>query len=476
MNSKRDSFDVRIDDDLFEVIISYLPIEDKLRYESVSKRFQRFVFNKQHVLTISCEEKSFNNMKKHLVFNYKMIISYLKQLLRKFQFITTIEIDFFLLNNPKMIETIIENCHHLTSFSLSLNDVPLETLQAFCQKFGKQLKHISFEFYYSKFLKENLFHYSPNLLSVGSLNSEDLNIKSFPKKLIKFQDLMISVDTQNHSTFSANKLKNLKQLSFEIEVKATDMINNFIEELSKLKNLRILKIIVSEFRYESEIWSKIMECFAKNCLLLEYLYLSSDGSSYFISNVCFESISHFSGLKTLKFNAKCDQRIKDLTALQNCKNLLTLKLSVNGINDQILIGIHLIVPQLRKLEFNECHDIVVTEKGLESIAKLKHLTHLRFAVELTLTVKGLQKLMDSCERLKYVGIPLSHSPIYRKEEKKFQKLIEKYQNLRQIRDENQTKSLKWYSVFWNKIKRRTLKSETITRSHSIEIDLSKQSQ
>ena len=58
MNTNRDSFDVRIDDDLFEFIVSYLPIKDKLRYESVSKRFQRFVFNKQKVLRISGSERN----------------------------------------------------------------------------------------------------------------------------------------------------------------------------------------------------------------------------------------------------------------------------------------------------------------------------------------------------------------------------------------------------------------------------------
>ncbi len=43
---RRQSFDDRICDDLCEVILQYLPLEDKLRLECVSKQFQRTVFQK----------------------------------------------------------------------------------------------------------------------------------------------------------------------------------------------------------------------------------------------------------------------------------------------------------------------------------------------------------------------------------------------------------------------------------------------
>ena len=93
MNTNRDSFDVRIDDDLFEVIVSYLPIKDKLRYESVSKRFQRFVFNKQKILRISyCEDSAINLNAVHLISIDVMNVTNLSKLLNKFRFITTLEI------------------------------------------------------------------------------------------------------------------------------------------------------------------------------------------------------------------------------------------------------------------------------------------------------------------------------------------------------------------------------------------------
>ena len=62
MNRKMDTFEDRIDDDLFELIISYLPIKDKLRFESVSKRFQRLVFNKQNFLVLCSREDFVDNI------------------------------------------------------------------------------------------------------------------------------------------------------------------------------------------------------------------------------------------------------------------------------------------------------------------------------------------------------------------------------------------------------------------------------
>ena len=46
------SFDDRICDDLSEVLLQFLPLDDKLRLECVSKQFQRTVFQKQFPITL----------------------------------------------------------------------------------------------------------------------------------------------------------------------------------------------------------------------------------------------------------------------------------------------------------------------------------------------------------------------------------------------------------------------------------------
>ena len=47
-NYRRDSFEDRVCDDLCEVLLQFLPIKDKLKFEFVSKQFQRNVFQRQY--------------------------------------------------------------------------------------------------------------------------------------------------------------------------------------------------------------------------------------------------------------------------------------------------------------------------------------------------------------------------------------------------------------------------------------------
>ncbi len=48
----RQSFSYRICDDLCEVLLKYLSFEDKIKFECVSKQFQRCVYCKQNVFDI----------------------------------------------------------------------------------------------------------------------------------------------------------------------------------------------------------------------------------------------------------------------------------------------------------------------------------------------------------------------------------------------------------------------------------------
>ena len=158
MNTNRDSFDVRIDDDLFEVIVSYLPIKDKLRYESVSKRFQRFVFNKQKILKISDSEDSFIRLNEdYLVSNGVMNVTNLIKLLKKFRFITTLKIYSDLNDMTEVMETITEYCDHLTAICLDFDTIRWQTMQKFCRKFGQNLKHICFRGYTTEEVVESVF-------------------------------------------------------------------------------------------------------------------------------------------------------------------------------------------------------------------------------------------------------------------------------------------------------------------------------
>ena len=170
-----DSFDDRIDDDLFELIISYLPIIDKLIFESVSKRFQRLVFNKQNVLRISCKEDSVHNLNGYyLTTNGEINVLTLERILKKFRFITAIEFvfDSYISNPSEILNTITENCDHLTSIGFDFI-VHFEVLEKFCQKFGQQLRHIHFLFEESVLSTDMNFYESETVLGDFQQNRVD---------------------------------------------------------------------------------------------------------------------------------------------------------------------------------------------------------------------------------------------------------------------------------------------------------------
>jgi hypothetical protein len=52
-DSNPESFSARICDDLYEVLLSYLSFEDKIRFECVSKQWQKLIYNKQYILEVN---------------------------------------------------------------------------------------------------------------------------------------------------------------------------------------------------------------------------------------------------------------------------------------------------------------------------------------------------------------------------------------------------------------------------------------
>ena len=203
-----DSFDHRFGDDLFELIISYLPIEDKYRFEAISRRFQRLLFRKQRVLKISFNNRFYNwfsiNSTKLLSDKQTISLSKLRSLLKKFPNIQKIE--FNLKDNKnkcqtidktsEVLDTIANICHHLTAISFDFSSVTDNVMTKFCQKFGHQLKDIRCLNFKDDMIKDIYWKYllkmSPNLLSVSNVDINCINrIEVQNKKLFKIIDLNV---------------------------------------------------------------------------------------------------------------------------------------------------------------------------------------------------------------------------------------------------------------------------------------------
>ncbi|XP_054155947.1 uncharacterized protein LOC128954396 [Oppia nitens] len=121
---KNDSFD-RFGDDLCQLLLQYLPIDDKLRLQSVSKQWLALIFNTQTDLifnnkllkTVSLNTSRDNNW---LIRLFEVIVS-------KCPNITTVNIRLssilsgavYIIN--RLINLLMKNCHRLRHFSIIFN-------------------------------------------------------------------------------------------------------------------------------------------------------------------------------------------------------------------------------------------------------------------------------------------------------------------------------------------------------------------
>jgi hypothetical protein len=187
---KRQSFSERICDDLCQVLIKYLSFEDKIRFECVSKQFQRLIFNKQYCIEIieinpylaqnrNCDRKenTLNALiKKRNQFNYKAFESVLK----KCKFINNIIINYRndYLNTKEVLKSIVKNCTNLKSIAFNFNRISDHLIENFGRKLGQNLREITFIEYKQSIIKKykKLLRLSPNLVSFGDEFGIDLSL------------------------------------------------------------------------------------------------------------------------------------------------------------------------------------------------------------------------------------------------------------------------------------------------------------
>ena len=137
----RDSFSHRICDDLCEVILQYLSLDDKIRFECVSQQFQRTVFQRQHELRINFTDS-------HII--ARIIVKSFEKLLKKCTNIRSVYItnnseDILYLRNRNIeyndfIEMITSNCQYLSKINIDLFMIDNLVLEKFINVFGQSLK------------------------------------------------------------------------------------------------------------------------------------------------------------------------------------------------------------------------------------------------------------------------------------------------------------------------------------------------
>ncbi len=112
------SFD-RFGDDLCQLLLSYLTVKQKLRFECVSKQWKSLIFNKQQKLIIN-----YINLYQYSEILRKILVlknnSIIKCLTKKFKFINELKINFGV--SFQLLEIIVKNCLHLKKINVNFGD------------------------------------------------------------------------------------------------------------------------------------------------------------------------------------------------------------------------------------------------------------------------------------------------------------------------------------------------------------------
>ena len=198
VSKNRDSFDVRIWDDLSEEILQFLPLEHKLRLESVSKQFQRTLFQKEFSINLYSSLQSNDK-------NRRNYLEWFQSLLKKCPNIQTMSL---ILKNRTIFKLIlpliIKYCRHLNEFNVSLRKCQTRTKSElkgeFHLKFGSKMKYIWFNR-----CSRIYFHYEwfPNLYSIGKKTKHK---RISPERLLEtnlmhLKEVNIKLSEQNHHLF-----------------------------------------------------------------------------------------------------------------------------------------------------------------------------------------------------------------------------------------------------------------------------------
>ena len=391
VSKNSDSFEDRICDDLSEVLLQFLPLEDKQRLECVSKQFQRTVFRKQYKITLySClqlnHEISKQNEDKVFKINY---LKSIESVLKKCPNIQTITL---FLKNKRIFESIVplitKYCDHLNEFNVSLKTSRSkpELNKEFLRKFGSKLKYISC----GHNLDNNLF---PNLYSV---KRTDFHLISTERLLAlnhkNLKELNVNLYQQNQHFLSEvlQKFHKIRRLSLNLSPDNSYSLVNAFNESPVLQNLIELKYNTNSAENAKQfldLLKKFAEKLPKLKSIAFELVLEKDFSDLRLQLSPLKAFPELKrldlGLIFLKSQNKSRFSLKAFEELQNITHL-RLSSKVRQMNGKVLTNIDIYLPKLQYLYIYP--EIITDEEGVkqmaESLSRLSSLHTIQFEIKL----------------------------------------------------------------------------------------------
>ena len=286
----RDSFSQRICDDLCELILQYLSLEDKFRFECVSHQFQKTAFKRQNELRIDYMTRN--------IF-VKISVKSFEELLKKCLNITSVYIkNFRYLRNIEYndcIELITSNCQSLTKINLDSSLINNQLFEKFINTFGARLK----------FFECGSLPCSKILKTFKSIEVLDLNICDYKDiqehKFTKLKNLSVHFYEEN-SNYLTNFIRNnhgIQKLSVTLDTNDPVYAKSVLMELANFKNL--VHFSFTGIPLNDGMFYKALTRMAVNCPQLKSIVclLNTYSYNYYKINELLSPLKPFTHLKSL---------------------------------------------------------------------------------------------------------------------------------------------------------------------------------
>ncbi|XP_054155936.1 uncharacterized protein LOC128954385 [Oppia nitens] len=415
----KDSFD-RFGDDLCQLLLQYLPIDDRLRLQSVSKQWLALIFNTQTHLVFS--KKLLNKMSLDSMSDYYQTIKLFHVLVRKCRNITAVTINVgstlpgAVHMMSRFIDLLIKYCHRLRHISIKhdydgLWSVIDRTFERFFWRFGQQL--LTFKFVgnnhdFNKQLFYEVVDAMPNLKTLDIIYKNHFITESnvqlddiffgnnmcylLPESLQSLNILFYDTSLPLFANFADYFGHQLISLTIEFddlvvnddddEVWAVDLkpLSAGFRQMPRLRQLKFDLPIDFAIDFSGDLFSTI----GRNCRQLRSLDYKSNFGNILKIKAIFVSINkHMSKqLQRLSLEWMCDnvddnEDLEELSLTSDSLNRLHgLTHLTLGLHDWDIIGeqffqdIHLNLPRLQSIH---CDNAAITEKSIRSIGRLTHL-------------------------------------------------------------------------------------------------------
>ncbi|CAG2101732.1 unnamed protein product [Medioppia subpectinata] len=376
----------RFGDDLYEVLLSYLSLEDRFRCECVSKQFQRTVFGSVVDITLSDElMQRLLNAKRSDV----QLLATIAIKCPKIQCIDCRGIDYgYEELIPEVLNTFRDNCRHLREIYCDLTSKSAQTMPSLgplvtrigginCYTDSEAITHC----HRLSQLRIKSFHDITDYI-LNTLFGNNLHKLVLRSHSDRFNDRLSAFVAQNQSL----QCLALKSSYFYTSVSVNEMCG----QLSRLTQLRELTLGLVFREMDDQMYATLnqsLRTIGVNCKQLKRLSLQLNSSTKPVLQLSLDSLGVYRHLKRLHITAYAAIDDLLLDPLRHCKRLTHLELDLFQMKPNVLKDMHIKCPRLQYLFIGNFFNI--TRECLSYISRLPALQ------TLVIQCKGINGLSDN---------------------------------------------------------------------------------